>query len=251
MARRMARIGVAQPRLRLKRPGLEGLFPTRVHGPHSYRAGMKPSRIAAWTIALLLHSCLLIYATLPVRWTPRVEPPAARRDVLIVSILHHNPHPEAALKPSAAPPPPSHPMAAIRATRPPPPVVDPARRVRVAARPQDLVSAPLKRPDVPPREIARYRTTDMPEYPLSAYGEKGAEGWVVLIVLVGPDGLPEGISVSRSVSPQIDEAAIAAVSKWKFEPGLLRGHPVPSWIQVPIGFFRGRLSQGGVHSRDS
>ncbi|KZC41103.1 hypothetical protein RHOFW510R12_00565 [Rhodanobacter sp. FW510-R12] len=121
----------------------------------------------------------------------------------------------------------------------------------MAARPQDLVSAPLKRPDVPPREIATYRNTEMPEYPLSAYGEEGAEGWVVLIVLVGPDGLPEGISVSRSVAPQIDEAAIAAVSQWKFEPGTLHGQPVPSWISVPIGFFRGRLSHGSNRSRDS
>ncbi|KZC32603.1 MULTISPECIES: energy transducer TonB [unclassified Rhodanobacter] len=213
---------------------------------------MKPSRIAAWTIALFLHACLVIYATLPMHQAaPRIEPPAGRADVLIVSILHHNPRPSETPKPPAMPP-----VAARAAADAPPPKhsmpVQPRRRpVRVAARPQDLVSAPLKRPDVPPREIASFRVTETPQYPLNAFGEKGAEGWVVLIVLVGPDGLPEGISVSRSVSPQIDEAAIAAVSRWKFEPGLLNGRAVPSWISVPIGFFRGHLSNGSVHSRES
>ncbi|UJJ60649.1 energy transducer TonB [Rhodanobacter denitrificans] len=212
---------------------------------------MKPTRIAAWTIALLLHSCLVIYATLPVRLSPpRVEPPAARTDVLIVSIIHHNPTLAQDPKPPATAPSVVRHVEAPRVPAPTPATPVQPRAVRVAARPQDLVSAPLKRPDVPPREIASYRVTDMPQYPLSAYDE-GAEGWVVLIVLVGPDGHPEGISVSRSVSPQIDEAAIAAVSRWKFEPGLLRGRAVPSWISVPIGFFRGRLSRGSVESRDS
>ena len=247
----MARIGGEEPRPGAKRPTLRGAFPARARPRHSYRAAMKPSRIAAWTIALLLHSCLLLYSTLPTRWIPRVEPPAARRDVLIVSILHHNPTSEVAVQPPAAPPAPQRLDAAVRERPPVRRQVEPTRQVRIAARPQDLVSAPLKRPDVPPREIASYRATDMPEYPLSAYGEKGAEGWVVLIVLVGPDGTPEGISVSRSVSPQIDEAAIAAVSRWRFAPGLRNGHPVPSWIQVPIGFCRGRLSRGAVPSRDS
>lgn len=180
---------------------------------------------------------------------PRIEPPAGRTDVLLVSILRHNPRPTQAPQPPAMPAVPPRAVTGAPAPKHSTPVQPPRRPVRIAARPQDLVSAPLKRPDVPPREIASFRVTDTPQYPLEAYGDKGAEGWVVLIVLVGSDGLPEGISVSRSVSPQIDEAAIAAVSRWKFEPGLLNGRAVPSWISVPIGFFRGRLSNGSAHSR--
>lgn len=211
---------------------------------------MKLSRIAAWTVALLLHISLVIYTTLPVRRVPlRSAPPAARTEVLVVQILHRNPEPKAEQKPAAAPP--AAPRTARASEAPKTPVAPPRPLVRVAARPQDLVSAPLTRPDVPPREIASFRVTDTPEFPLEAYDDKGAQGWVVLIVLVGADGHPEGISVARSVSPLIDEAAIAAVSRWRFEPGLLNGRAVPSWISVPIGFFRGRLSRGAESSRET
>ncbi len=131
---------------------------------------------------------------------------------------------------------------------PPKPKQSNTPTIRIASRPQDLVASPLHRPEVAPKEIASYRVTDMPDFPLAAWDE-GKQGWVVLIVLVGIDGAPEGVSVIRSVSPEIDAAAIAAVAKWKFEPGLIGGRPVQSWISVPIGFFKGRLSKGTVGRR--
>jgi protein TonB len=119
--------------------------------------------------------------------------------------------------------------------------------MRVVAHPSELVAAPLKRPEIAPREIASYRVTDMPQFPADAFDEP-EQGWVVLIVLVGEDGMPEGMSIARSVSPAIDAAAVAAVTKWRFEPGLIAGKAVKSWLQVPIGFFKGSLSKGTTYA---
>jgi TonB family protein len=66
--------------------------------------------------------------------------------------------------------------------------------------------------------------------------ERLKQGTVVLLLVVGSDGLPREIKVVRSVSPVLDKAAMEAVTKWKFAPGTKDGKPVASKINVEVAF---------------
>jgi protein TonB len=76
-----------------------------------------------------------------------------------------------------------------------------------------------------------------PIYPPLARA-RGIEGLVVLDAIIDRDGRVEedGLKVARSV-PLLDNAAIAAVREWRFEPGRDRsGAPVRVLLRVPIRF---------------
>jgi TonB family protein len=74
-----------------------------------------------------------------------------------------------------------------------------------------------------------------PEYSKEAK-EKKIEGTVVLMLIVGTDGLPRDIRVTRSLGHGLDEKAIQAVKKWKFKPATLHGHPFAVLINVEAKF---------------
>ena len=74
-----------------------------------------------------------------------------------------------------------------------------------------------------------------PEYSKEAKKRK-IEGTVVLMVIVGADGLPRDIRVTRSLGHGRDEEAIKAVKKWKFKPGTVQGRAVPVQINVVANF---------------
>ena len=44
------------------------------------------------------------------------------------------------------------------------------------------------------------------------------QGTVILWLVINPDGLPRDIRISRSLSPEFDEAAVDAVKRWRFSP---------------------------------
>ena len=69
--------------------------------------------------------------------------------------------------------------------------------------------------------------------------ERGKQGTVVLLLVVGSDGLPREIKVVRSLSPGLDNAAVEAVRKWKFAPGTKDGKPVAFKINVEVAFRHG------------
>src|ERR1700731_2918671 len=52
------------------------------------------------------------------------------------------------------------------------------------------------------------------------------QGVVLLGVTIGKDGGVHDLRVIDSVDDAIDEAAMKAVSQWKFEPGTYHGNPV-------------------------
>lgn len=62
------------------------------------------------------------------------------------------------------------------------------------------------------------------------------QGTVVLWVIVGPDGRPRDIRVSRSLGLGLDEKAMDAVRTWKFEPARKDGQPVAVQINVEVNF---------------
>ena len=57
-----------------------------------------------------------------------------------------------------------------------------------------------------------------------------------LVSIVGPDGKPRDIKLSRSLGLGLDEKAIQAVNQWKFEPALKDGKPVAVAINVEVQF---------------
>jgi TonB family protein len=74
-----------------------------------------------------------------------------------------------------------------------------------------------------------------PEYSEEAR-RAGYQGTVVLWVVVGADGLPHDIRVQRTLGKGLDEKAIEAVRKWKFEPAKKDGVPVAVQINVETNF---------------
>ncbi|WP_407351485.1 energy transducer TonB [Luteimonas sp. R10] len=75
-----------------------------------------------------------------------------------------------------------------------------------------------------------------PRYPSAAL-RSGESGEVVLRVRVGIDGSAGEVEIVRSSSSRaLDRAAVAAVRRWRFQPALRDGQPVPGMVQVPIVF---------------
>jgi len=74
-----------------------------------------------------------------------------------------------------------------------------------------------------------------PEYSDEARKMKH-EGTVVLSVIVDAEGRTRNIHVARSLGMGLDEKAIEAVKKWKFEPGKKDGQPVAVQVNVEVNF---------------
>jgi TonB family protein len=63
-----------------------------------------------------------------------------------------------------------------------------------------------------------------------------AQGRVDLDVVVLPNGSPGAVRVKRSLDPDLDVSAIAAVRAWKFKPAVLDGKPVAVLVDVEMTF---------------
>jgi TonB family protein len=77
--------------------------------------------------------------------------------------------------------------------------------------------------------------TPDPEYSEEARKAK-YQGVVVLWLVVGPDGKPHDIRVSRPLGMGLDQKAIEAVQHWRFEPAMKDGRPVAVQINVEVNF---------------
>jgi len=65
---------------------------------------------------------------------------------------------------------------------------------------------------------------------------KQIAGTVVLGFTVDHEGLPQNIQVKKSLFPSLDQAAIAALRQWRFEPGIKDGQPVSTYLTVEMYF---------------
>ncbi len=74
-----------------------------------------------------------------------------------------------------------------------------------------------------------------PTYPDDAR-EKQITGSVVLSLTVDHSGLPQNITVKRSLYPSMDQAAIEAAQKMRFEPAMKDGQIVSQVLQVEFYF---------------
>jgi protein TonB len=73
-----------------------------------------------------------------------------------------------------------------------------------------------------------------PEYPMLAQQAR-VQGFVILEARVGVDGRVQNVRVLRSI-PLLDEAAVAAVQQWRYQPLLLNGTPMPFVLTVTVVF---------------
>lgn len=62
------------------------------------------------------------------------------------------------------------------------------------------------------------------------------DGECVLSMMVGADGNPSNIVVTKKLGMGMDERAVETVSRWKFEPARRNGKPVPSQFNLTLHF---------------
>jgi protein TonB len=159
---------------------------------------------------------------------PPPEPPVPKAEALPAEAPPRDlPHPRGKPPPPAAQTSPS-PRASVQAetqataqagsTMPPP---------QVAAMPMPLV---------PPRPVGAAVGNRKPAYPAEAR-RRHLEGLVVLQVAVSARGTPDSVAVLKSSGHALlDDAALAAVRLWRFEPATRGGIAVPAPAEVPVRF---------------
>jgi protein TonB len=82
----------------------------------------------------------------------------------------------------------------------------------------------------PPRKVADVR----PDYPITARNAR-VEGTVILEAVIDARGIVADVRVLKSI-PLLDEAAIEAVKKWRYQATLLNGEAVPVVMTVTVNF---------------
>ena len=58
----------------------------------------------------------------------------------------------------------------------------------------------------------------------------------MLRLVVGSDGLPRDVSVTRTLGHGLDAKAIEAVKRWKFKPAMMDGKPIAVEVSVQVAF---------------
>jgi TonB family protein len=84
------------------------------------------------------------------------------------------------------------------------------------------------------------------EYSEEARREK-FEGICVVLLIVGPDGVPRHIRVQQTLRPDLDAKAMEAIEQWRFEPAMKDGAPVSVMIKEDVEF---RLDSDNVKIRE-
>src|SRR5438552_19113869 len=72
-----------------------------------------------------------------------------------------------------------------------------------------------------------------PQYSKAALAAR-VQGTVVLEAVIGADGVPKVVRVVRSLGYGFDESAIAALERWRFNPGRKDGVPLHVGLNVEI-----------------
>jgi TonB family protein len=79
-----------------------------------------------------------------------------------------------------------------------------------------------------------------PRYPDSAR-RQGIEGTVVVKAYVTEQGRVEQVQVAQSAGhPDLDQSAVEAVGRWRFEPARRGRQPVAMWVSIPVKFVLSR-----------
>jgi protein TonB len=199
-------------------------------------------------LALLLHG-LLVAILIPWGEVEQVQPPAPIQVVLL------DPAPPVQAPPRPAPPEPQSlvptppkPVAKPKPVAMPLPLSQQPVAEPVVAAPAEPVSAAAPVASsaaaapasggalVEARFDADYLQNPAPVYPPLSR-RMGEEGKVILRAYVLPSGRPESVELRQSSgSARLDEAALAAVRKWRFVPARRGSEAVAAWVLIPITF---------------
>lgn len=75
-----------------------------------------------------------------------------------------------------------------------------------------------------------------PKFPKTLKKRKVAKGQVVVTFVVDESGSVVSPKVQKSTNSGFNEAALSAVKKWRFKPGMKDGKKVKSKVLIPINF---------------
>jgi len=185
-----------------------------------------------------------------------------KRDATVVTMLELPAEPPAAEETPPPPPATPPPQPAVTAPVPvvalavtqtmsaPPPVPQPsAAKAAPSAAPAVVAKGPENVGDLSAQVVFRKPI----RVPLESRRQH-EEGVVVLAVLLSTDGRVANISIASSSGfPRLDEAALEAVSDWRWSPLVRGGEPVMVRGMVRIPFIRDRDGRGdggrGRHGR--
>src|SRR6478609_1429817 len=78
------------------------------------------------------------------------------------------------------------------------------------------------------------RAQSAPEWPANVAADRDVD--VIVVVTVAADGTVLDAHVDDSVGADYDQAAIAAVKRWQFEPATRNGKPIPARVRALVHF---------------
>ncbi|MGH8155106.1 MAG: energy transducer TonB, partial [Rhodanobacteraceae bacterium] len=96
-------------------------------------------------------------------------------------------------------------------------------------------------PPPPPADVApsvdiSYKNRNPPQYPIQAI-RQGQQGTVILDVTINAQGEVIDVKVEKSSGYRVlDQAAVAAARKWRFNPGIQNGKPSGGVVRIPVNF---------------
>jgi protein TonB len=194
---------------------------------------------------------------------PAVEPPAPRVEPVAPARVEPTPPPamaapapvETPVAPQVSAPPAGPPVNVPRSEALPPTDASPATGINMAPGPRPGPPSPAPRSSAPGEVAALPPSTGPqslheavgsgrlgvvhrpgPRYPESAR-RAGVQGTTLLKVHVLDNGRPVDITVEESAGhAALDQAALEAVRRWRFEPARENGKPVALWVLIPFEF---------------
>lgn len=114
-----------------------------------------------------------------------------------------------------------------------------AGKAKAPATPKSVAAPVTQSPE--PVEVVSHQPSFLqppkpPSYPATAR-RRNQEGTVLVEVRLDRNGAQRDVQVLRSSGvSSLDQAAVKAVSGWRFKPETVAGQPVPSRVQIPIAF---------------
>jgi TonB family protein len=108
-------------------------------------------------------------------------------------------------------------------------------RAKLQKKAASVAISPVGQAREPGVTMPRATRTVQAEYTEEARNAK-REGTCTLSLIVGVDGKPSNIVVSKKLGMGLDQKAVEAVRQWQFEPARRNGRPIPSGLILSIRF---------------
>lgn len=204
--------------------------------PDTQAAGAGRRSVAVFAV-IVLHLALIALLGIAAVKPEIVQPVHALAVRMLEAPRTQQQIAEPVVKPATAPvksPAPPILAAPRRADAPAPFAVAPQPDVPASAAVPPVAAAPA--PVMPARFDADYLQNPKPVYPPMSR-RQGEEGKVILRVKVSAQGVPLSVEISQSSGfSRLDEAAKAAVERWRFVPAKQGGEAIDSSVLVPLSF---------------